>query len=251
MKQLLPLAHHAKTFVVQDELLDRRAELHRSAHFLHVHQPRCLAGDVDDQSIRVGNLHTDGGGQAIAHGAKASARHPTVRAFKAQELRGPHLVLAHFGGDIAVHALGQGFQALQRVLRFDRLGRIGVAQALHGAPFVKLFPPLGQTFFVDLAATGLPDPQRIFQNMGHVAHNPHIDPDHLVDRGRINIDMNLLRFRAEIGNAAGDAVVKARADVQHQIAAMHGEVGLIKPVHPQHAQPLVAAGRIGAQTHQG
>ncbi|OIQ71049.1 hypothetical protein GALL_473370 [mine drainage metagenome] len=32
---------------------------------------------------------------------------------------------------------------------------------------------------------------------------------------------------------------------------MHRKVRLIQPVHAQHAQPVLAAGRIGAQTHQG
>mmetsp|Transcript_12695 Transcript_12695/g.18512 ORF Transcript_12695/g.18512 Transcript_12695/m.18512 type:complete len:229 (-) Transcript_12695:162-848(-) len=39
MQQFLPLAHHAKALVVEDELLHRQTVLGGCAHLLHVHQP--------------------------------------------------------------------------------------------------------------------------------------------------------------------------------------------------------------------
>ena len=51
MQQLLPLAHHAHIFVVQDEDLDRQVVLRRRRHLLHGHQHRRLAGDVDDERL--------------------------------------------------------------------------------------------------------------------------------------------------------------------------------------------------------
>ncbi len=56
---------------------------------------------------------------------------------------------------------------------------------------------------------------------------------------------------AEILDPASDAVIKARADIDHQIATMHRHICLIQPVHPQHPQPVFARGRITAQPHQG
>ena len=103
VQQFLPLTHHAEALVVQNKLLDGRAELHRGAHFLHVHQPGRLARHVDHQGIGVGDLHANAGGQAIAHGAQTTRSHPAVRPFKAKELRRPHLMLANLGGDVAVH----------------------------------------------------------------------------------------------------------------------------------------------------
>ena len=55
----------------------------------------------------------------------------------------------------------------------------------------------------------------------------------------------------EILDAAGDAVVKAGTDVDHQITAVHGEVGLIQAVHAEHAEPVLAGGGIAAKAHQG
>jgi hypothetical protein len=46
-------------------------------------------------------------------------------------------------------------------------------------------------------------------------------------------------------------VVEAGADVDHQVAAMHGHVGLVEPVHAEHAHPVLARAGIGAKAHQG
>ncbi len=62
--------------------------------------------------------------------------------------------------------------------------------------------------------------------------------------------MRLLRPGAERVQQAGDPVVEPRADVDHQIAAVHRHVRLVKAVHAQHPQPPVAAGRVGAKAHQ-
>ena len=43
------------------------------------------------------------------------------------------------------------------------------------------------------------------------------------------------RERVEL---AGDAVVEARADVDHHVAVVHRHVGLVGAVHAQHAQEL-------------
>ena len=51
-------------------------------------------------------------------------------------------------------------------------------------------------------------------------------------------------------DAAGDAVVEARADAHHHVAVVHGEVGLVGAVHAEHAEPLLAGGREGAEPHQ-
>ena len=49
---------------------------------------------------------------------------------------------------------------------------------------------------------------------------------------------------------AGHAVVEAGADVQHDVAAMHRQVRLEGPVHPEHAEELRIRRRIGAEPHQ-
>ena len=36
----------------------------------------------------------------------------------------------------------------------------------------------------------------------------------------------------------------------HHVAVVHGEVGLVGAVHAEHAEPLLAGSREGAETHQ-
>ena len=57
-------------------------------------------------------------------------------------------------------------------------------------------------------------------------------------------------MRREGVETAGDAVVEARADADHQIAIVHRIVGLERAVHAEHAEPLLVGGRIGAEAHQ-
>ena len=251
MQQFLPLAHHAHIFVVEDEDLHRKAILHRRGHFLHVHEDRGLARDVDDQRLGMGHLHADGGGQAIAHGAKAAGGHPAVGLLEVIVLGRPHLMLADFGGDVGVAILGQLIEALHRILRLDGGRRRPIGQRLARAPMVDLLPPGAQSRVIGLVAFGAPDRDHVFEHMGAIAHDGQVDLHVLVDGRWINIDVDLLRTRREGVEATGDAVVEPRADRDHEIAIMHGVIGLVGAMHAQHAQPVVAGGRIGAKPHEG
>ena len=71
----------------------------------------------------------------------------------------------------------------------------------------------------------------------HVAHDRQVHADHLVDAAGVDVDMDLDRAGREIGDPPRDAVVEAGAQVDHQVAAMHGHVGLVQAVHPQHPEP--------------
>ena len=86
--------------------------------------------------------------------------------------------------------------------------------------------------------------------MAHIAHDRDINADHLVDGGRIDVDMRLLGLGAEGIDAPGDPVVKTRTDVDHQIAVVHRHIGLIETMHAQHADPLVTRRWITTQPHQ-
>jgi len=187
----------------------------------------------------------------ITHGAKATRCHPLVGLFKAEVLRRPHLVLAYFGGDVAIFAvLGQLFEALQGVLWFDDLFALGECQAVDLAPLLELVPPLGDTVSLGFTAAGFPDLQHILKNKANVANDWNIRLDDLVDRGGVDIDVRLFGVWREFIENTRDPVIKARADVDHQIAVMHGHVGLIQTVHSQHAQPFIAGGGVGTKAHQ-
>lgn len=86
--------------------------------------------------------------------------------------------------------------------------------------------------------------------MPDIADNRHVDTHGLVDRGRIDIDMDLLGIRRKRIDATGNTVIETRADADHDIAIMHRHIGFVGTVHAQHAEPVLAGSRIGAETHQ-
>ena len=86
--------------------------------------------------------------------------------------------------------------------------------------------------------------------MRAIADDRHVDMDVLVDRGRIDIDVDFLRAGREGVDAPGDAVVEARADADHHVAIVHRHVGFQRAVHAEHAHPLRIGGGKGAQPHQ-
>ncbi len=159
-------------------------------------------------------------------------------------------MLAHFGGDVGVLVLGQRIEPLDGILRHDDVGVLAVLQAVARAPAVDLLPPGVQRLLVERQRLGLPHADHVFQRMGHVADDRNVDPHRLVDRGRVDVDVDLLRARREGIEAAGDAVVEARADVDHHVAVVHRHVGFVRAVHAEHAEPVLARRRIGAKPHQ-
>ncbi len=83
-----------------------------------------------------------------------------------------------------------------------------------------------------------------------VADDRNVDLDVLVDRGRIDVDVDLPRAGREGVEPAGDAVVEARADADHQVAIVHRPIRFPGAVHAEHAEPLRIGRGIGAEPHQ-
>ena len=197
-------------------------------------------------------LHADRGRQAVAHGAEAARGHPAVRLLEVVELRRPHLVLADFGGDVGVAVLGQLVEPLDRVLRLDQLVRVAVGERF----LARATSRSASTRPSSAGLSGTAEPVRHSRIMSSStwAQSPMIgdvDLDVLVDRGRVDVDVDLLRAGRERVEPAGDAVVEARADADHHVAVVHRPVGLVGAVHAEHAEPLRIGGRKGAEPHQG
>ena len=85
--------------------------------------------------------------------------------------------------------------------------------------------------------------------MTHIADDRNVGVDDLVDRRWVDVDMGFFRAGAEILHATGDPVIEPRADIDHQIAIVHRQIGLIEPVHSEHTQPALTGGWIGAEPH--
>ena len=137
------------------------------------------------------DLHADRRRQAVAHGAEAARGHPAVRLLEVEELRRPHLVLADLGGDVDVLVPGRRVEPLDRVLRHDDVAVLPVGEAVARAPAVDLRPPRLQRRLVDLRLHRLPDGEHVLEHVGDVADDRDVDVDVLVDRRRIDVDVDL------------------------------------------------------------
>ena len=120
---------------------------------------------------------------------------------------------------------------------------------LRARQHVDRRPPFGERAGVDLMPVP-PHAHHVLEHVGAVADDRQVDLDVLVDRRRVDVDVDLLRLRRKGVETAGDAVVESCADADHQVAVMHGVVGLERAVHAEHPEPLLVRGRIGAEPHQ-
>src|SRR3954469_6021803 len=140
VEELLPLAHHAHVFVIQVDDLDRQPVLLAGGELLYAHLDRGLAGDARHGRAGIGHLHAHRRRQAEAHRAEAAGVDPAARLLELVELRGPHLMLSHIGGDEGV-APGHFIELLEHELRLDDLRVAVVLEAIARAPFAYLLPP--------------------------------------------------------------------------------------------------------------
>ena len=153
-------------------------------------------------------------------------------------------MLADFGGDVGVAVLGQLVEPLDRVLRLDDLVGIAEGERVLRPPCADLLPPGLQRLLVGNDRARAPQPHHVLEHMRAIADDRQIDLDVLVDRGRVDVDVDLLRARREGVEPAGDAVVEARADAiirsQSCIAQLASQVPCM-PSMPSHCRS--AAGK--------
>ena len=157
-------------------------------------------------------------------------------------------MLANFGGDDRLAFMGRFPQLANGQLWHDFLFVLRIIQAVGRPPALDPRPP----FFMVRGAetTALQDRDQLLHHPANISDDRQIDANRLVDRRSINIDMDFLAVRRKGIDPAGDAVVKARAEADHEIRLVHRHIGFKRAVHAQHAQPFVGRCRKGTQTHQ-
>ena len=128
VEELLPLPHHAQVPVVEDRHLHRDLLLHHRGDLLHVHLEAAIARDGPHRLAGPRQRDAHGRRHREAHGAEPAGGDVGVGPLVAEQLRHPHLVLAHVGDDRA--APGGG--VLER--RENALGRQPALEALHPRP---------------------------------------------------------------------------------------------------------------------
>ena len=228
--------------VVEHHDLDRQLVDGGGGQFEKGHLEAAVAGDRNDGLLRVGELGTDRGREAEAHGAGTAGGQPMEGLVVLVELRGPHLVLADVGGDDRL-AFGQFVELVDHLLHAEAaLLLVSERELLLVA--VELGQPLGgferADLLVDLGKRGL-----------GVADDHHVGHDHLAAFRGIDVDVDDLGVLAELRGLADDAVVEARADIDQQVALDHRLVGVGGAVHAEHAERKRVGLREDALAEQG
>src|SRR2546428_12471574 len=106
------------------------------------------------------------GRQSVAHGAEAAGGHPAVGLLELIELRRPHLVLAHFRGDVGVAVLGQLVEPSNGVLRLDQLVRVFIGERLAGPPLFCMLPPDHRARLFGEPSRAVPQPPPYLSHSG-------------------------------------------------------------------------------------
>ena len=169
--------------------------------------------------VGTGDLGADRRRQAEAHRPEAAGVDPATRLVEAVVLRGPHLVLADVGGDDRV-ALGRPVHRLDHELGLDLAVLAGlVDERVLLLPAAQLLPP-----GVEPGAVGLQRPVlagQLRQHLLDVADDRDVGADVLGDLRRVDVDVDDLGVRRELGQLAGDPVVEAGADRDDQVGVVH------------------------------
>jgi hypothetical protein len=71
--------------------------------------------------------------------------------------------------------------------------------------------------------------------VGAIADDRDVDLHVLVDGGRVDVHMDAFRIGREGIEPPGDAVIETRPDIDHDVAFMHRQIGLVGAVHAQHS----------------
>ena len=93
-------------------------------------------------------------------------------------------------------------------------------------------------------------PHQLREGLAQVADERHVDPDVLVDLGRVDVDVDLAGAGRVGLHVAGDAVVEAHAEGQQQVRLLHGRVHPRLAVHAHHAEVQRVRGRDAPEPQQ-
>ena len=244
VEQGLLLVHQAQGGVVHNDDLDVRILLGGGHQFLDVHQDGAVAGEADHGAPGFGQGGADGGGQAEAHGAQTAGRKPLARPAQGIGLGHPHLVLAHVGGDDGLVVQAGGHGADQAEVAAGIVAVLGQGKGMLAFQLVDAGQPCRPLPRLHQGQQGL-------QHLGRVAGDTHVGSLDLVQLGRVDVDVDDARPRAELGHLARGPVVEAGPHGDQQVALVQGQVGGAGPVHAQHAQGKPVIHGHGAQGHEG
>ena len=144
-----------------------------------------------------------------------------MRVREIDELRRPHLVLAHAGHPDRLRIRGMR-QLLDHPLRSKRaVGRLLVGERVFLDPRVDKPPPCGQIRLAVNGVLAFDARHERAQHRLHIADDRHVGSAVLADLGRVDVDVDDLRMGRELGELARHAVGETRARRDDQVGLGH------------------------------
>ena len=160
-------------------------------------------------------------------------------------LRFPHLVLADVGHDDGV-AVGGAPEIVDDVRRVQMAAVGQVLDVANGRIPLELLDvrdPLA-------AIARLHARHQHFERFLQIAHDADVDAHVLVDLGRVDVDVNLLRVLRVGLQVAGDAIVEPHAEREQQVGLLNRRVHPRLAVHAHHAEAQRMRRREAADAEQ-
>ncbi len=253
VEELLPLADHAEVAVVHADDLDGELMVGDGGEFRDRHLEAAVAGDGEDKLFRAGHLSADGGGKAEAHGAEAAGVDPEAGVIVADELGGPHLVLADVGSDDGF-AVGDTVDLGHEVLGLDFVDGDFELEGVLFHPAANGVPPVGALSGLLSAHFGFEfahDLVELGEDLFGIADDGEFCVADLGDLAGVDVDVDDLGVGGEGSEAAGDAIVEANAEGDDQVGIVHAHVGRVGSVHAGHRDEVAVVAGQGAEAHEG
>jgi hypothetical protein len=246
VEERLPLGNHSLLLVVQDNDLDTNVELGNGGKLLKRHVEGSVSVNVDNDSVRAGNLGSNGGRKTESHGSKTTGGDHGTGVSPAEVLSSPHLVLSDTGGndDVLLAVGGLVGDLLNDGLGLDH-GTGGLALVVEG---VALLPvgDLGEPLRAGLDSFDVGEEES--QVVGNISLNGLGSLDDLVDvlghdlevdNSSTSLSGGSLGGRSELGDVSGDTVIETGSKSEDQVGLLHGQVGVSGSVHSQHVKGLL------------
>src|SRR5579872_69357 len=246
VEKLLPLPHHAEETVVDDRTVHIQFLLHNRRQFAQRRLEAASAHRHPDCCLGPGHLRANRRRQCEHQRPQPAGRDQTSRLLVLVVLRFPHLVLAHVGHDYSFSVARLAPQVVDDV---RRIKMPTVRQVLYIAhrritlQFVDEIEPFA-------AVNRFHMRQQLVQHLSQIPDQRHIHFDVLIDLGRIDLDMNLLRVRRVRLQVARDAIVKSHSERQQQVCFLNRVIHPRFAVHTHHAQVQWMSGGKRADSQQ-
>ena len=252
--QIFPLDHHAQVLVVQNNAFDGQTLHMNGCQLLNIHEHGTVPVNIHDQSVRISQARSHGGGKSIAHGSQTAGSGQTAGLVKFEELSGKHLMLAHPRADDGVLVRRLAVELFNDSLRGDIPLAVLIGEGVlffpavnHAEPFRSAGVAGGFALPAFCGQSGVEYPEGVL----HVCADGIRHLLVFIDLAGVNVNVNDRGFRTEHIDGACHAVVKPGAQGNNQIRFIHGVIRKHGSVHAQPTQGKRVGFRHGANAHQG